>query len=82
MKKKKELKHRVDENTETQMVKEGQSRRKGYTGCTVLHAMTVSAVLCMSQKLQFSSPFKVFSPFTVWLVRAAVAVGTKFKKAA
>lgn len=57
-------------------------RRKGYTEYAVLHAMTVSAVLCMSQQLQFSSSSKGFSPFTVWLVRAAVAVGTKFKKAA
>lgn len=48
----------------------------------VLHAMTISALLCMSQQLKFSSFCKVFSPFTVWLMRAAVAVGTEFKKAA
>lgn len=30
----------------------------------------------------FSSPSNIISPFTVWLVKAVVAVGTEFKKAA
>lgn len=53
---------------------------KEYAEWTVLHATTVSAVT----KAVILSPLYsiVLFPFTVWFIRAAFAVGTKFKKAA
>lgn len=44
--------NRAHEGVLTELVSEGQSGMKGYTWeCAVLRAMTVSAVLCVSQQL-------------------------------
>lgn len=75
-------KKRADENAETQMVKEGQSRTKeGIHGVSSTARHDCLSCVCHNSFNSLPPP-KSSLPFTVWLVRAAVAVGTEFKKAA